>query len=162
MEVMHEICAGLDVHKENVVACVRMVRGGKVERETKTFRTETQKLVELFDWLAAKDCTHVVMESTGVYWKPVWRVLEGGFELVLANASAVKNVPGRKSDVSDAQWLADLLAHGLVRGSLAPDENGQDLRDLTRTRKQLVREQVQHRQRIQKLLERATSSSPAS
>jgi len=154
MEVMHEICAGLDVHKENVVACVRTVRGGKVERETKTFRTETQKLVELFDWLAAKGCTHVVMESTGVYWKPVWRVLEGGFELVLANASAVKNVPGRKSDVSDAQWLADLLAHGLVRGSLVPDENGQDLRDLTRTRKQLVREQVQHRQRIQKVLER--------
>lgn len=154
MEVMHEICAGLDVHKENVVACVRTVRGGKVERETKTFRTETHKLVELFDWLAAKDCTHVVMESTGVYWKPVWRVLEGGFELVLANASAVKNVPGRKSDVSDAQWLADLLAHGLVRGSLVPDENGQDLRDLTRTRKQLVREQVQHRQRIQKVLER--------
>lgn len=154
MEVMHEICAGLDVHKQNVVACVRTIHNGKVERETKTFRTETQKLVELFDWLAAKGCTHVVMESTGVYWKPVWRVLEGGFELVLANASAVKNVPGRKSDVSDAQWLADLLAHGLVRGSLVPDENGQDLRDLTRTRKQLVREQVQHRQRIQKVLER--------
>ncbi|MGH7337200.1 MAG: IS110 family transposase, partial [Myxococcota bacterium] len=125
-----------------------------VERETRTFRTETASLIELFDWLSTNGCTHVVMESTGVYWKPVWRVLEGGFELVLANATDVKNVPGRKSDVSDAQWLADLLAHGLVRGSFVPDENGQDLRDLTRTRKQLVREQVQHRQRIQKVLER--------
>lgn len=154
MEVLHEICGGLDVHEESVVACVRTARGGKVKRETKTFRTETHELIELFDWLAANGCTHVVMESTGVYWKPVWRVLEGGFELTLANATEVKNVPGRKSDVSDAQWLADLLAHGLVRGSFVPDENGQDLRDLTRTRKQLVREQVQHRQRIQKVLER--------
>ena len=154
MEVLHEICGGLDVHKESVVACVRTARGGKVRRETKTFRTETHELIELFDWLAANGCTHVVMESTGVYWKPVWRVLEGGFELTLANATEVKNVPGRKSDVNDAQWLADLLAHGLVRGSFVPDENGQDLRDLTRTRKQLVREQVQHRQRIQKVLER--------
>jgi transposase len=154
MEVMHEICAGLDVHKESVVACIRTARGGQVSRETRTFRTETGELVELFDWLASNDCTHVVMESTGVYWKPVWRVLDGGFELLLANATEVKNVPGRKSDASDAQWLADLLAHGLVRGSFVPDENGQDLRDLTRTRKQLVREQVQHRQRIQKVLER--------
>ena len=154
MEVIHETCAGLDVHKKTVVACVRKARAGKVERETRTFATETKGLIELFDWLAASECTHVVMESTGVYWKPVWRVLESGFELVLANASAVKNVPGRKSDVNDAQWLADLLAHGLVRGSFVPDEQGQDLRDLTRTRKQLVREQVQHRQRIQKVLER--------
>jgi transposase len=154
MEVMHEICAGLDVHKDTVVACVRQIRGREVFRETRTFRTDTKSLIELFDWLAAEQVTHVVMESTGVYWKPVWRVLEGGFELVLANAAAVKNVPGRKSDVNDAQWLADLIAHGLVRGSLVPDEKGQDLRDLTRTRKQLVREQVQHRQRIQKVLER--------
>ena len=154
MEVMHEICAGLDVHKDTVVACVRKIRGREISRETRTFRTDTKSLIELFDWLAAEQVTHAVMESTGVYWKPVWRVLEGGFELVLANAAAVKNVPGRKSDVNDAQWLADLMAHGLVRGSLVPDEKGQDLRDLTRTRKQLGREQVQHRQRIQKVLGR--------
>lgn len=154
MEVIHETCAGIDVHKKTVVACVRKARGGKVTRETKTFGTDTAALIELFDWLAVNESTHVVMESTGVYWKPVWRVLEGGFELVLANASEVKNVPGRKTDVNDAQWLADLLAHGLVRSSFVPDENGQDLRDLTRTRKQLVREQAQHRQRIQKVLER--------
>lgn len=154
MEVMHEICAGLDVHKDTVVACVRKIRGREVFRETRTFGADTKSLIELFDWLAAEQVTHAVMESTGVYWKPVWRVLEGGFELVLANATAVKNVPGRKSDVNDAQWLADLMAHGLVRGSLVPDEKGQDLRDLTRARKQLGREQVQHRQRIQKVLER--------
>lgn len=154
MEVMHEICAGLDVHKDTVVACVRKIRGREVLRETRTFGADTKSLIELFDWLAAEQVTHAVMESTGVYWKPVWRVLEGGFELVLANATAVKNVPGRKSDVNDAQWLADLMAHGLVRGSLVPDEKGQDLRDLTRARKQLGREQVQHRQRIQKVLER--------
>lgn len=154
MEVMHDACAGLDVHKDTVVACVRKAHGREVRRQTRTFMTDTKSLIELFDWLAAEGCTHVVMESTGVYWKPVWRVLEGGFELVLANATAVKNVPGRKSDVNDAQWLADLLAHGLVQGSLVPDERGQDLRDLTRTRKQLVREQTQHRQRLQRVLER--------
>jgi len=154
MEVLYEICAGLDVHKDTVVACVRTASGRRVERETRTFGTMTRELIEMFDWLASKECTHVVMESTGVYWKPVWRVLDGGFELLLANATEVKNVPGRKSDVNDARWLADLLAHGLLRSSFVPPEVVQDLRDLTRTRRQLIRETTQHKQRIQKVLER--------
>jgi len=105
------------------------------------------------DWLAACGCTHVAMESTGVYWKPVWHVLEGHFVLVLANAMYVRNIPGRKSDVKDAVWIADLLAHGLLRGSFVPPERVQELRDLTRTRKQLVREMTRHAQRIQKTLD---------
>lgn len=154
MQVLHENCAGLDVHKETVVACVRDARKKKVVREIRTFGTTTRELIELFDWLAESGCTDVVMESTGVYWKPVWRVLDGGFELTLANATEVKNVPGRKSDVNDARWLADLLAHGLLRASFVPPEQVQDLRDLTRTRKQLVRECSQHKLRIQRVLER--------
>lgn len=153
MEVIHACCAGLDVHKKTVVACVRDARENKVSRELKTFGTKTKELIALFDWLAEKGCSHIVLEATGVYWKPLWNVLEGGFELVLANAAEVKNVPGRKSDANDAQWLADLLAHGLVRASLVPSQNVRDLRDLTRTRKRFVQEQVQHKQRIQKVLE---------
>ena len=109
----------------------------------------------LADWLREAGCTHVAMEATGVYWKPVWHVLEGEFELVLANAAHIKNVPGRKSDVNDATWIADLLAHGLIRASFVPPGPIQELRDLTRTRKQLVREVVRHKQRIQKVLEDA-------
>jgi transposase len=154
MEVLHPICAGLDVHKKTVVACVRVSEGGKATHETRTFDTKTRGLIALFDWLQSKGCTHVVMESTGVYWKPVWHVFDGGFdEVVVANSTAVKTVPGRKSDVTDAQWLSDLLAHGLVRASFVPPEPIQDLRDLTRTRTQLVREASQHRQRLQKVLE---------
>lgn len=153
MEIIHPNCAGLDVHKKTVVACVRKQEGKKVDRETRRFATTTEGLIELFDWLSAAGCTHAVMESTGIYWRPVWRVLEGGPELVLANAKAVKNVPGRKSDVNDAQWLADLLAHGLVRSSFVPPKDQQERRELTRTRRQLIREQVQHKQRIQKVLE---------
>lgn len=153
MEIIYPNCAGLDVHKKTVVACVRKQEGKKVERETRSFSTSTEGLIELFDWLSAAGCTHAVMESTGIYWRPVWRVLEGGPELVLANAKAVRNVPGRKSDVNDAQWLADLLAHGLVRGSFVPPKDQQERRELTRSRRQLTREQVQHKQRIQKVLE---------
>lgn len=153
MEIIHPNCAGLDVHKKTVVACVRKQEGKKVDREIRRFATTTEGLIELFDWLSAAGCTHVVMESTGIYWRPVWRVLEGGPELVLANAKAVKNVPGRKSDINDAQWLADLLAHGLVRSSFVPPKDQQERRELTRTRRQLIREQVQHKQRIQKVLE---------
>jgi transposase len=153
MEIIHPNCAGLDVHKKTVVACVRKQEGKKVDRETRRFATTTEGIIELFDWLSDAGCTHAVMESTGIYWRPVWRVLEGGPELVLANAKAVKNVPGRKSDVNDAQWLADLLAHGLVRGSFVPPKDQQERRELTRTRRQLIREQVQHKQRIQKVLE---------
>jgi transposase len=156
MEVLHPHCAGLDVHKESVVACVRHMANGKVNTQVKTFKTTTQELMALSDWLSTEGCTHIGMEATGVYWKPVWHILsDGGFELVLANAAHVKNVPGRKTDVNDATWLADLMAHGLIRASFVPDEPTQQMRDLLRTRKQMVRERSSHVQRIQKTLEDA-------
>jgi transposase len=155
MEVIHEKCAGLDVHQQTVVACVRVAHGGTVHREVRSFGTTTRELLALADWLTAAGCTHVAMESTGVYWKPVWHVLEGSVELVLANAMHIRNIPGRKSDVNDATWIADLLAHGLIRASFVPPAPIQELRDLTRTRKQLVREIAQHTLRIQKVLEDA-------
>src|SRR5262245_24196995 len=155
MEILFPRCAGLDVHQLTVVACARTIEGTRVEQDVVTFETTTKGLLELSDWLHQKGCTHVAMESTGVYWKPVWHVLEEGFVLVLANASHVRNVPGRKTDVNDAMWLADLLAHGLIRGSFVPPTPVQELRDLTRTRKQLVREMARHTQRIQKTLEDA-------
>jgi len=129
---------------------------GKVRTEVKTFKTTTQELMALSDWLSAEGVTHIGMEATGVYWKPVWHILsDGEFELVLANAAHVKNVPGRKTDVNDATWLADLMAHGLIRASFVPDEPTQQMRDLLRTRKQFVRERSSHVQRIQKTLEDA-------
>jgi transposase len=156
MEVLFPHCAGLDVHKDSVVACVRHMAGGKVSTQVKTFQTTTQSLMILSEWLAAEGVTHIAMEATGVYWKPAWHILaDGEFELVLANAAHVKNVPGRKTDVNDAAWLADLMAHGLIRASFVPDEPTQQMRDLLRTRKQLVRERVSHVQRIQKALEDA-------
>jgi transposase len=155
MEVLYPRCAGLDVHKDTVVACSRVVDAGQVQQDVQTFRTTTEGLLALCDWLTEHGCTHVAMEATGVYWKPVWHVLEGHFEQVLANARHVRNVPGRKTDVNDATWLANLLAHGLIRGSYVPPRPVQELRDLTRTRKQLVREAAQHNQRIQKTLEDA-------
>lgn len=155
MEVMHRRCAGLDVHKSTVVACVRLVDSGEVKREVRTFGSETGDLLALSEWLSERGCTHVAMEATGVYWKPVWHILEGSFELVLANAAHIRNVPGRKTDVNDATWIADLLAHGLIRGSFVPPAPIQQLRTLTRTRKQLVRERARHVQRIQAVLEDA-------
>jgi transposase len=155
MEVLYPRCAGLDVHQQTAVACARIVSEGKVVQSVETFETTTQGLERLRDWLASHGCTHVAMESTGVYWKPVWHVLEGSFALVLAHAAHIRNVPGRKSDVNDAMWIADLLAHGLIRASFVPPTPVQELRDLTRTRKQLVREMAQHTQRIQKTLEDA-------
>ena len=155
MEVLHARCAGLDVHKDTVVGCARVAADGKVAQEVQEFATTTGGLTKLAEWLASHGCTHVAMEATGVYWKPVWHVLEGHFELVLANAMHIKNVPGRKSDVNDATWIADLLAHGLIRGSFVPPADVQRMRDLTRTRKQLVREVAQHTLRIQKTLEDA-------
>ena len=122
MELMHRRCCGLDVHKETVVACLRLVSDGQVTTEVRTFQTTTAELLRLSKWLAENECTHVAMEATGVYWKPVWHILDDGdFELVLANAAHVKNVPGRKSDVNDATWEAELLAHGLIRASFVPD-----------------------------------------
>lgn len=155
MEVLYPRCAGLDVHKDSVVACVRIVGGGAVEQAVETFGTTTMELLRLVDWLTRQQCTHVAMEATGVYWKPVWHILADSFELVLANAAHIRNVPGRKTDVNDAMWIADLLAHGLIRGSFVPPAPVQELRSLTRTRKQLVREKIQHVHRIQKVLEEA-------
>src|SRR5437899_7164532 len=155
MDVVHPKCAGLDVHQQTVVACARVGSGKTVTHAVRTFGSTTPELLALSDWLATHGCTHVAMESTGVYWKPVWQVLDGSFELVLANAMHVRNIPGRKTDVNDATWIADLLAHGLIRGSFVPPAPVQELRDLTRTRKQLVREIAQHTLRIQKTLETA-------
>ncbi len=156
MEVCHQRCAGLDVHKDTVVAAVRLAGGGAAETELRTFETTTPGLLSLSSWLAESACTHVAMEATGVYWKPVWHILaDGDLTLILANAAHVKNVPGRKTDVADAVWLADLLAHGLIRASFVPEAPTQELRALLRTRKQLVREQASHVQRIQKTLEDA-------
>jgi transposase len=155
MEVLHPRCAGLDVHKDTVVACVRVVVDGHIHQEVRTFGTTTAQLLTLADWLRENECTHAAMESTGVYWKPVWHILEDSLTLVLANAMHIKNVPGRKTDVNDAMWIADLLAHGLIRGSFVPPTPVQEMRDLTRTRKQLVREVAQHTQRLQKTLEDA-------
>lgn len=155
MDVIYPRCAGLDVHKQTVVACVRLAHNGAPTQEVRTFATTTSGLLALADWLDGQGVEHVAMEATGVYWKPVWHVLEGHFELVLANAAHVKNVPGRKTDVNDAMWLADLLAHGLIRASFVPPTAVQDLRALTRTRKQFVRERAAHIQRIEKVLEDA-------
>jgi transposase len=155
MKTLHKRCAGLDVHKAEVVACLRVITNRKVGREVRRFPTTTQGLLALAEWLENAGCTHVAMEATGVYWKPVWHILEGHFVLILANAAHVKNVPGRKSDVNDATWLGDLLAHGLIRSSFVPPPEIQELRDLTRTRRQLTREIVQHVQRIQAVLEEA-------
>jgi transposase len=155
MDVIHERCAGLDVHQKTVMACVRLVAKGKVTQEVQAFGTSTRDLLALSDWLVARGCTHVAMESTGVFWKPVWHVLEGQFELVLANAMHIRNIPGRKSDVKDAAWIADLLAHGRSAEASFPPTPIQELRDLTRTRKQLVREINRHTLRVQRVLEDA-------
>ena len=155
MDVIHAKCAGLDVHQKTIVACARVMTGKTVQHHLQTFGTTTDDLLALGDWLARHEVTHVAMESTGVYWKPVWYALEGQFQLLLANPMHVRNVPGRKSDVNDATWIADLLAHGLVRSSFVPPEPIQELRDLTRTRKQLTREIARHTLRIQKTLDQA-------
>jgi transposase len=155
MDVMFPRCAGLDVHASSISACLRIAAGQEVTYHHHTVATTTAGLLELATWLEAADCTHVAMEATGVYWKPVWHILESHFTLVLANAQHIRNVPGRKSDVNDATWIADLLAHGLIRSSFVPPAPVQALRDLTRTRKQLVGEIARHTLRIQKTLEDA-------
>ncbi len=156
METMHERVAGLDVHKATIVACVRISAGAKVERECRTFDTTTDGLLALLAWLVECRCSHVAMEATGVYWMPVWKILsDGAFSLIVANAAHIKNVPGRKTDMNDAMWIADLLACGLIQASFVPEEDLQELRSLMRTRKQLGREQTRHVQRIQKTLTEA-------
>jgi transposase len=156
MHVVYERCCGLDVHKTSVVACLLIAEGeGRSRKEVRTFGTMTADLLALADWLAAVGCTHIAMESTGVYWKPTWNLLEGGFELVLANARHIKAVPGRKTDVRDCEWIVDLLRHGLLRGSFVPDRDQRELRELTRYRTSLVRERTAEANRLQKTLEGA-------
>jgi len=151
MQIMHERCAGLDVHKKTVVACVVTPEG----QEIRTFSTMTVDLLGLSDWLLVCGCTHVAMESTGDYWKPVFNMLEGSFEVLLVNAQHVKAVPGRKTDVKDAAWLAELLQHGLLRASFIPPVAQRELRDLTRYRSTFIRERTTLVNRVQKLLEDA-------
>ena len=153
MEVLYPRCAGLDVHARSVTACVRIARDATIAYDQYVASTTTSGLLALDAWLTAHGCTHVAMEATGVYWRPVWHVLEDHFTLVLANAMHIRNVPGRKSDANDARWIADLLAHGLIRSSFIPPAPIQALRDLTRTRRQLGREVARHIQRVQKTLE---------
>jgi transposase len=157
MEIVHERAAGLDVHKDSVVACVRVMSGGKVNRECRTFDTTTAGLEALREWLIACKCTVVAMEATGVYWMPIFKILddEDAYELIVANARHVKGLRGRKTDVNDATWIADLAAHGLIRASFVPHDDFHELRTLMRSRKQFVREQTGHVQRIQKTLTEA-------
>lgn len=152
VDVVHERCAGLDVHKQTVTGCVITPE----VRETRTFGTMTAPLLELVAWLQHHGVTHVAMESTGVYWKPVYNLLEGsGIEVLVVNAQHIKQVPGRKTDVKDAAWIAELLRHGLLRGSFIPDRNQRELRELVRYRRSLIQEQAREANRIQKVLEGA-------
>jgi transposase len=155
MEVIYRRCCGLDVHKKIVVACVLIWEGGKLFKEIRTFGTMTFELLMLHDWLLAHKATHVAMESTGVYWKPIFNLLEGNFEVLLVNAAHIKAVPGRKTDVKDCEWIANLLSHGLLKGSFIPPQPIRDLRDLTRYRKSLTDERVREVNRLHKLLESA-------
>jgi transposase len=156
MQVLYEHCCGLDVHKKSVVAClITPDSQGKPHKEKRTFGTVTAELLRMADWLAAAGCTHVAMESTGVYWKPIYNLLEGQFEVLLVNAQHLKAVPGRKTDVRDAEWIADLLRHGLLRGSFIPPAPQRELRELTRHRSTLVAERARSVNRLQKVLEDA-------
>jgi transposase len=155
MDVIYECVCGLDVHSGSVQACVRRMRQGQVHQEVRSFGTMTRDLLALADWLAAEGVTHVAMESTGVYWKPVYNLLEGRFTLLLVNARHVKNVPGRKTDVKDCQWLAQLLQCGLLQPSFVPDQPQRELRDLTRHRAQLTAQRGAVVNRIHKTLEDA-------
>ena len=156
VEVVWERCCGLDVHQKTVVAClITPGPGGHPQKEVRTFGTMTADLLELADWLRAADCSQVAMEATGVYWKPLWNLLEDEFTLLLVNARHIKAVPGRKTEVKDCEWLADLLRHGLLRASFVPDRPQRELRELTRYRTALVRERAAEIQRLHKTLEGA-------
>src|SRR5512143_1023401 len=159
MEVLTDRCAGLDVHKRTVVACVRTPGSGRQKRssEVRTFGTFEHQLVALREWLIAAGVTSVAMEATGVFWKPVWHVLDEGqpFDLLLVNPAHIKNVPGRKTDVNDATWIAQLLECGLLRSSFVPPVEIRELREVTRYRRQLTEERARETQRLQKVLEDA-------
>ena len=154
MEVVYTRCCGLDVHKKMVVACLIAPNSlGQRSKEIRTFRTTTQELLLLRDWLVLAECTHLAMEATGVYWKPVYNVLDGAVELLVVNARHIKAVPGRKTDVRDAEWIADLLQHGLLTSSFIPPAAQRELRELTRYRTNLVEERARAVNRLQKTLE---------
>ena len=156
MHVVYSYCCGLDVHKRSITACVLVSgAGGKGQHEIRRFGTMTRDLLELADWLQGHHVTHVAMESTGVYWKPVWNILEGQFAVVLVNAQHIKAVPGRKTDIKDCQWIAELLQHGLLRGSFVPPTPIRELRDLTRMRASLRQDHTAIANRMQKILEDA-------
>ncbi|MFL5591227.1 MAG: IS110 family transposase [Ktedonobacteraceae bacterium] len=156
LSVLYAYCAGLDVHKKTVVACLLLTAAsGRVSKEVRTFATTTAGLQALVNWLTSQGVTHVAMESTGVYWRPVFNLLEGHCEVILVNAQHMKAVPGKKSDVKDSEWLADLLRHGLLRASFIPPKPIRDLRDLVRYRKSLVQQRAQQINRVQKVLETA-------
>src|SRR5438876_9781605 len=155
MQVVYERCCGLDVHKRKIVACLLTLDGGKLQKDIRTFSTTTNALLALLDWLTGAGCTHVAMESTGVYWKPVYNILEGHLELLVVNAQHLKAVPGRKTDVKEAEWIAELLQHGLLKASFVPPKFVRELRDLTRTRTSIVRDRAQAVNRLQKILEDA-------
>lgn len=154
MEIAYERCCGIDIHKKMLVAClITPDASGRRTKELRTFLTVTEALLDLRDWLSSAGCTHVAMEATGVYWKPVYRLLEGGFELLVVNAQHIKAVPGRKTDVKDAEWIADLLQHGLLTGSFIPPTEQRELRELTRYRTSLIEDRARVVNRLQKTLE---------
>jgi transposase len=156
MEAITERCCGLDVHQATVVACLLTGKANqKPKKEVRTFRTVTRELRLMCEWLRAEGCTHVAMESTGVYWKPVYAVLEGGFEIVVGNAHHIKNVPGRKTDVKDSEWLAELMRHGLIRKSFVPPKPLRELRDLLRYHRKLAESGASERNRLLGVLETA-------
>ncbi len=156
VQVVYERCCGLDIHKKSVVAClITPGPDGNPVKETRTFGTMTDDIVSLSEWLDEASCTHVAMESTGAYWKPLYNILEPLYELLLVNAQSIKAVPGRKTDVRDAEWIADLLRHGLLKGSFVPEKERRELRELTRYRTSLVQERTAELNRLQKVLEGA-------
>ena len=156
MEEIYRRCAGLDVHKESVEACVRRIdENGRWQQQTRHWGTMTRDLLAMADWMASQGVTHVAMESTGVYWKPIYNILESRFRVLLVNARHLKQVPGRKSDVRDCHWIAQLLQHGLLKGSFIPPRPQRELRDLTRLRVQLVEEKTRIVNRLHKELEDA-------
>jgi transposase len=155
MEVLYSRCCGLDVHRSKLVACLSIIEAGHRQKQTLTFGTTTRELLRLRQWLVESRCTHVGMESTGVLWRPIADRLSGHFELVLVNAEHMKRVPGRKTDVQDAEWLTDLLQHGLLTPSFVPAQSQQDLRDLTRLRARLLQDRTQLVNRIHKVLQQA-------
>lgn len=154
MQILHSCCCGLDVHKKQIVACLMFTdSAGRRQKEIRTFGTMTADILSFSDWLTSAGCTHLAMESTGDYWKPIYNLLEGLFEILVVNAQHIKALPGRKTDVRDAEWIADLLQHGLLRSSFIPSPNQRELRDLTRHRSTLVAERARIVNRLQKVLE---------